>query len=104
MDSQFLDYPASEELLATRSRMTQNPPLNSLRPDAGYLMKGWRRKLQGEGEKQKWCYTKDDSGDEQTLLEEPPGPDVPYQPPDIYEDKKAFPDGEPHITTTYYYS
>lgn len=53
-------------------------------------MIGWRRKLQGEGNKQKWIYVQEDTGEER---DDPPGPEIEYHPPDIYEDKKLFPNG-----------
>jgi hypothetical protein len=84
----------SEEQIARRSDLTRNPALSSVTPDEGYLKKGWRRVLTGEGKDVRWCYT-DAPEEEETprLVENPPGHDVQVEPPDLYKSKETFPDG-----------
>jgi hypothetical protein len=75
----------------TRARLTHNPTTD-IRPDEGYLMKGWRRALRDEGDGLKWWYTESEVDNENTRYQpNPPGPETPFIPPDIYADPKTFP-------------
>ncbi|PVF95617.1 hypothetical protein CPB86DRAFT_787858 [Serendipita vermifera] len=99
MEMPFSEEPIqeSEEILATRSRLTQNPSLLSARPDAGYLPKGWRRVLREEepGKGQQWYYTRSEKDDEDAKYQlDPPGPEADYVPPDNFLDTDLFPDDE----------
>jgi hypothetical protein len=101
MDMPFSEEPIqeSEEVMATRSRLTQNPSLLSARPDAGYLMKGWRRVLREEpGVGLQWYYTRSEKDDEDTKYQlEPPGLETDYLLPDSFADPELFPDRESRL-------
>ena len=95
----FVAEPESEEYITGKSAMTQNPPLENIRPDSGYLLKGWRRVLVGKGKDAKWCYTDSKESDaNQVLRATPPGDDVEYVPSDLYKEEETFPDRKTYIT------
>lgn len=75
----------------TKSRLTENPSLEGVRPDGGYLDKAWRRQLH-EG---KWYYVleEDETIPEKTKRYERPPKEAPQDLQlDTYDDETIFVD------------
>ncbi|KAG8755128.1 hypothetical protein FRC14_004325 [Serendipita sp. 396] len=94
----FVDEPEShleEQEEATRSRLTEGGHVSSVRPDAGYLLKGWRRVLRDVDGTVQWWYTSSDADDPSPNYQKnPPGAEDTRDPPDIYTDRALFKDDE----------
>jgi hypothetical protein len=96
IETVYVEEPAADPEIDAAAQLTQarpaHSPIRDIRPDEGYLLKGWRRVLRDEGDSEKWWYTESDLDDEKTQYQpHPPGPEI-FAPPDIYADTKTFPD------------